>query len=158
MKTANTLKPPRLAVSLQVAAAAAGLPDGSQIRAITRHTLAAAGRRGGEITIRFVDEAESAALNSRYRGKAYPANVLSFDYCDEPGARIFGDIVICTPVLCREAAAGGRSVHARALHMIVHALLHLAGYRHDTAAAAAAMEQLETAVLAAFAVDNPYEC
>ena len=157
MKT-NTARSSRLTVSLQVAAAAAGLPGVSRIRAVIRQTLAAADCSGGEVTVRFVDEAESAALNNRYRNKPSPTNVLSFDYCDTPDTvQIFGDIAICTPVLCREAAAAGKSVQAHALHMIVHAVLHLAGYRHDTAAAAAAMEQTEIAVLTAFAVDNPYQ-
>jgi probable rRNA maturation factor len=115
----------------------------------------------GEISLRIVDEAESAALNERFRGHDSATNVLAFPADPPPqpeGAlRPVGDIVICAPVVIREAREQGKPVEAHWAHMAVHGALHLAGYDHEAAVAARAMEAREKQVLAAFGFSDPYE-
>jgi probable rRNA maturation factor len=111
--------------------------------------------RGGQVTVRFVDSDEGRALNRDYRGKDYATNVLSFPYATEP--LVCGDLVVCAPVVAREAAEQGKALHAHYAHLIVHGLLHLQGYDHETGAAdAERMENQERAILARFAYADPY--
>ena len=118
------------------------------------------GRRpDAELSIRIVGEAESAELNSRYRGKSGATNVLSFPTELPAGVplMLLGDLVICAPVVAREAAAQGKASEAHWAHMVVHGCLHLAGYDHEDEAQAAEMEPLETAILAQLGYPDPYE-
>lgn len=126
-----------------------------------------AGARAAEIVVRFVDEAESQRLNARYRQKRKPTNVLSFAYDEshgsnrphalrEPTATVVGDIIICCGVARAEAASYRRAVHKHYAHLIVHGVLHLCGYRHDTAARAERMETAEQKILQRFNIANPY--
>jgi probable rRNA maturation factor len=112
----------------------------------------------GEICVRLVDEAESAELNGRYRSKAGPTNVLSFPAeVDLPDVRIWGDIVVCVPLVHDEAAAQGKAVGAHFAHLVVHGVLHLLGYDHQDSAEADQMESLEKRVLGRFGIADPYE-
>lgn len=115
------------------------------------------GELPGELTIRIVDESESAALNERFRHKAYPTNVLSFPYdaeaLDEP---ILGDLVICAPVVSREAAEQHKDARAHWAHLVVHGVLHLLGYDHENDADAEHMEARERAILATLGFPDPY--
>jgi probable rRNA maturation factor len=111
-----------------------------------------------ELCLRLVGEEEMATLNQTYRGKSGSTNVLSFpaDLPASLGLAILGDIVICAPVVAREAAEQGKSATAHWAHMAVHGALHLLGYDHVSAADAAIMEPLETAILATLDFPCPY--
>lgn len=116
-------------------------------------------RENMELTLRIVDEAESAALNGQYRDKDYPTNVLSFNY-DIPAEveiNLLGDLVICAPVVQREAAEQGKREQAHWAHMIIHGILHLLGFDHLDDEAAEKMEQHEMAILTELGFPDPYE-
>ena len=137
------------------------VPDEDDIRSWILNALAGAGRTDGEweVSLRLVDEAEMARLNEAYRHKSGPTNVLSFpaDLPAELGLGLLGDIVICAPVIRREAGEQGKSETAHWAHMAVHGTLHLLGYDHIDPEEAAAMESLETAVLNQLNYPCPYE-
>jgi probable rRNA maturation factor len=114
--------------------------------------------RPATLAVRFVDAEEGRSLNRTYRGKDYATNVLTFPYDKHasPGAPIEADIVICMPVLEAEALAQKKPLSAHVAHLVVHGVLHAAGYDHDAALDAEAMEQLERDVLARFRIADPY--
>ena len=145
-------------VDVQIACDEDDLPDPAELRAWAR---AAVGdlRRCSELTIRIVDETESARLNSSYRNKDGATNVLSFPFAPPAGVDIplLGDIVICAPVVRREANEQSKSTNSHWAHMVVHGSLHLLGFNHERAREAQEMEALEMRILADLGVDNPYE-
>lgn len=110
------------------------------------------------LTIRIVDEAESAELNQRYRQKSGATNVLSFpaDLPEEIDLPLLGDLVICAPLVQSEAAAQGKAVAAHWAHLVVHGSLHLLGYDHTETPAAEEMESLETRLLSQLGFPDPY--
>lgn len=145
----------RLNLSVQYACNTAALPLRSQIRAWARAALDVNGKRGGQITVRFVDTEEGRLLNKDFRSKDYATNVLSFPYESEPV--VCGDLVICTPVVEREAAEQGKLLEAHFAHLVVHGILHLQGYDHETGKKAALeMESHECIILSALGYDSPY--
>lgn len=145
----------RLNLSVQYVCNTDGLPLRAQIRAWSRAALNADGMRGGQITIRFVDAEEGQALNREYRGKDYPTNVLSFPYETDPV--VLGDLVICAPVVAREAAEQRKTLQAHYAHLVVHGLLHLQGYDHETGEDDARhMEDKEREILASLGFADPY--
>ncbi|MFT6051669.1 MAG: putative rRNA maturation factor [Halioglobus sp.] len=115
-------------------------------------------REDVELTVRLVDVAEMAELNESYRGKSGPTNVLSFpaDLPAEVTLPLLGDIVICAPVVAREASAQHKPEMAHWAHMTVHGTLHLLGYDHLEEREAVAMEVLETEILARLNYPCPY--
>lgn len=122
-------------------------------------TAALDGRRDrAEVCVRVVDEAEGAALNARYRGKAYPTNVLSFpaELPPELGVPLLGDLVLCAPVVLREAREQGKPAQAHWAHLTVHGMLHLLGFDHIDPDEAEAMEALERSILARCGYPDPY--
>ena len=136
------------------------VPDEEDIR----HWITAAlsGRSGAaptELTLRVVDVQEMTSLNETYRGKTGPTNVLSFPagLPEELTHPLLGDIVICAPVVRREAAEQGKDITAHWAHMTIHGVLHLLGYDHIKEKEAIAMEALETDILATFNISCPYE-
>ncbi len=145
-------------VDVQIACDEDDLPDPAELRAWAR---AAVGdlRRCSELTIRVVDEAESARLNSSYRNKDGATNVLSYPFAPPAGVDIplLGDIVICAPVVRREANEQSKSTNSHWAHMVVHGSLHLLGFNHERAREAQEMEALEMRILADLGFDNPYE-
>ena len=141
----------RLALTVQTAVNSPGLPPRAQLR----RWLAAAIGRNAAITVRFVGVAEGRALNRAYRGRDYATNVLSFGY-GASGDALEGDLVLCAPVLRREARAQGKPLAAHVAHLAVHGALHLQGYDHETPRAAARMEALETRILAKLGFPDPY--
>ncbi len=151
-------------MQLQVACDGERLPDEAFAQGWCEAALAAAGRTPGhetEIAVRLVDEAESRALNRRYRDRDRPTNVLSFPAADDlplpdDDALPLGDLVLCAPVVLREAAEQGKDADAHWAHLLVHGTLHLLGYDHAEAVGAAEMEALETAILAARGLPDPY--
>ena len=110
------------------------------------------------IGIRIVNEAEIAGLNARYRRRRGSTNVLAFPFEVPPGARsdVLGDVIICAPVVNREARAQGKLPAAHWAHMIVHGIMHLRGYDHHSAREAAVMERRETAILRRLGYPDPY--
>jgi probable rRNA maturation factor len=128
----------------------AALPRHSVNRWV-RHAL----QHDGEITVRIVDAAEGQTLNRDYRQKDYATNVLTFDYTQQP--IVTADLVLCAPVVAREAAENGKTLQAHYAHLLVHGTLHAQGYDHETSAEDAdAMEALETQILAGLGIANPY--
>jgi probable rRNA maturation factor len=123
---------------------------------LRRWAKLAAGDRQGELGIRVVGSRESRALNERWRGRAKPTNVLSFPASPEQGGRQIGDLVVCAPVIAREAREQGKPIASHWAHMIVHGTLHLLGFDHERAADAKRMEGRERALLARIGIANPY--
>ena len=128
----------------------AALPRHSVARWI-RHAL----QSDAEITVRIVDTEEGQTLNRDYRGKDYATNVLTFDYTQAPF--VTADLVLCAPVVAREAQAQGKTLQAHYAHLLIHATLHAQGYDHETHQRdALEMEALEIFLLGALGYANPY--
>jgi probable rRNA maturation factor len=138
----------RLSLSVQYAAAGDDLPA----RPLLRRWATASLEHDAAITLRFVELDEGRALNRRYRRKNAATNVLAFVYDGTWG----GDIVLCAPVLRREAREQNKALAAHCAHLVVHGMLHLQGYDHQRAPDAARMEAREVAILAGLGVADPY--
>ncbi|MGB0966019.1 MAG: rRNA maturation RNase YbeY [Litorivicinus sp.] len=112
-----------------------------------------------ELSIQVLDDTAVQNLNREFRGKDVPTNVLSFPYEAMPGIDVplLGDIVLCAPVIAREAAEQGKNLHDHWAHMLVHGVLHLRGFDHIRDDEAEEMEALERAILSAHGVSDPYE-
>ena len=110
----------------------------------------------GELTLRFVDADEGRLLNRTYRGKDYATNVLTFAYAEHADDPVTGDIVVCCPIIEREATEQSKTLEAHYAHMIVHGTLHAQGYDHETDDEAREMETLETGILEGLGFPNPY--
>jgi probable rRNA maturation factor len=147
---AGSAAPARLCLSVQYACNGSDLPTRPQVRRWVRAALGAP----AVVTIRFVGAVEGRALNALYRGKDYATNVLTFVYDNERSC--VGDIVICAPVLRREAAAQHKTPIAHFAHLVVHGMLHLQGFDHEAAPDALAMEARETAILGGLGYPDPY--
>jgi probable rRNA maturation factor len=141
---------PRISLAVQYAVSRARLPAPATLR----RWAGAAAETDARVTLRFVGRREGRALNARYRGKPHATNVLAFVYDESP--RIEGDVVLCTPVLREEARAQQKPLADHCAHLVVHGMLHLQGYDHDTDRAARAMEARESAILAAIGVPDPW--
>ena len=111
-----------------------------------------------ELVIRVVDETEGRELNHRYRGKDRPTNVLSFPFEAPAGieSHHLGDLVICAPVVVREAQEQGKSLGDHLAHLVIHGVLHLRGYDHQTDEQAALMESHEKKLLQGLGISDPY--
>ncbi|NIC41191.1 rRNA maturation RNase YbeY [Aquabacterium sp. A08] len=147
---------PPLTLSLQfgrfdgVAEHRAALPR-HKVERWLRHALDA----DGEITVRIVDAEEGQALNRDYRQKDYATNVLTFDYATDPV--VMADLVLCAPVVAREAAEQGKTLQQHYAHLLVHGTLHAQGWDHETSEAdAEEMEAREIEILAGLGLPNPY--
>ncbi len=149
---------PGVELAVQVLCDSATIPGDEQLHA---WVSAALQRRQGEheITIRIVDESESQAMNKKYRCRDRPTNVLSFPADLPPGVDhpLLGDLVICAPLLEREATAQGKESQAHWAHLVIHGVLHLLGHDHQQPDEADEMEALETAILASIGYPDPYE-
>jgi len=139
-------------MQVQYAVPRAGLPAARTVR----DWALAALERPVHVTVRFVGAREGRTLNRTYRGRDYATNVLTFEY-GEHGGGLLGDIVLCAPVVKREAKEQGKAVRAHYAHLIVHGMLHLQGYLHDRPRDAERMESREIAILRGLGFDNPYE-
>jgi probable rRNA maturation factor len=125
-----------------------------RVRRWLRHALDA-GVASAEITVRVVGGDEGQALNRDYRHKDYATNVLTFDYSGAP--HVMADLVLCAPVVAREAAEQGKPLAQHYAHLLVHGALHAQGWDHETSTAdAEAMEARETAILARLGFPDPY--
>jgi len=146
----------KLALSLQFGKL--GPQEARHRSALPRHKVARwirhALEQDAEITVRIVDGAEGQALNRDYRQKDYATNVLTFPYGADP---VCADLVLCAPVVAREARDNRRTLQAHYAHLIVHGTLHAQGWDHETGAAEArAMEARETAILTGMGFRDPY--
>jgi probable rRNA maturation factor len=140
-----------LSLSVQYACKDDALPSRPQVRRWVRAAL----ERDATVTVRFVDADEGRGLNRDYRHKDYATNVLSFPYETDPA--ISGDLVVCLPVVLREAEAQQKAPEAHFAHLIVHGMLHLQGYDHETGQQdAARMEAKERDILARLGYPDPY--
>ncbi|MSP98709.1 MAG: rRNA maturation RNase YbeY [Betaproteobacteria bacterium] len=138
-------------LTVQVATGGAKAPSRAKLRRWAR----AAVRRSAEVTVRVVGVAESRRLNHAYRRRDRPANVLSFAYGRRDGA-LLGDVVLCAPVIRREARTQGKTPEAHFAHLTVHGLLHLQGYDHHGPREARRMESREKKILAQLGFPDPY--
>lgn len=141
---------PKLHASIQVASDDKNLPTPAQFRKWAKAAL----RVDTEVTIRIVDEDEGRILNRDYRNKDYATNVLTFPLTEEP--HLMGDIIICAPVVAKEAKEQHKDLLAHYAHLTVHGVLHLHGYDHETEAQAELMEGLETAIVTKLGYASPY--
>jgi len=145
-----------LSVDVQFASRPPGFPSADRLTEWARACW-----NGGvaSVSLLVTGEAESRRLNAEYRGKDRPTNVLSFPCDPIPGVpeRLLGDLVICAPVVAREAAEQGKPLEAHVAHMVVHGMLHLLGYDHEREADARRMEAREREILAGFGFPDPYE-
>jgi probable rRNA maturation factor len=143
------------AVALQLSLQFADTTDRALVtRPSVQRWLHAALERPAEITVRVVDAAEGQALNREFRGKDYATNVLTFDYAREPV--VVADLVLCGPVVRREADDQGIALLAHYAHLIVHGALHAQGYDHESDAEATVMERRESDLLRRLGFDDPY--
>ena len=146
----------KLTLSLQFG----DIKDAARHRAaLSRHSVARwirhALQSDAEITVRIVGSEEGQALNRDYRQKDYPTNVLTFDYTRAP--LVTADLVLCAPVVAKEAKDNKKTLAAHYAHLLVHGTLHAQGYDHETSSKdAGVMEAREVAVLEGLGIKNPY--
>ena len=141
---------PRLRLALQNPARSRSLPPAARFRRWARAALA----RDADITLRVVGEREGRRLNRDYRGGDYATNVLTFVYGER--APLAGDIVLCAPVVRREARERGIAAEAHYAHLTVHGVLHLQGHDHVRRREAEAMEALESRIVRKLGYADPY--
>lgn len=145
-------------VDLQQASTAANLPSETQFQQWAETALSLR-NDDSELSIRLVDSAESQQLNHQYRGKDKPTNVLSFPFEVPEGIELplLGDLVICAPVVEREALEQQKNLHEHWAHMVIHGILHLLGFDHIDDDEAEEMEALEIKLLSQLGIANPYQ-
>ena len=141
---------PTLDFTVQYAINARGLPSRERLKRWARAAL----ERDARLTVRIIGSGEARALNRHFRGADRPTNVLTFVMRQQP--RLEGDIALCAPVIAREARARRRSAAAHYAHLLVHGVLHLQGYDHETEREARQMEQRESRVVAGLGFPDPY--
>lgn len=141
---------PRLDLIVQYATRARGLPSRARLRRWARAAL----ERDARVTVRIVGAGEARALNRNFRGKDRPTNVLTFVLRSRP--RLEGDIALCAPVIRREARTRGKSAAAHYAHLLVHGVLHLQGYDHETEREARVMERRESRAVESLGFPDPY--
>ena len=147
MPTKRTPKKTRRGNRVEVQRATAGAPPAAVLRRFARAALPAR----AEVTLRVVGAPESKRLNGGFRAKDKPTNVLSFPYGGGSG-----DVVLCHPVIVREAREQGKSLRAHYAHLVVHGILHLRGHDHQRRSAAARMEKAEIRILRRLGFSDPY--
>lgn len=140
----------KISLSVQYASNARNMPTRQQFRRWVKIAL----EQDVQMVLRIVDEIEGRALNQSYRGKDYATNVLTFAYDDT--SPLYGDVVICAPVVAREAKEQGKDLLAHYAHLTIHATLHLQGYDHENRREAELMEARETALMLKLRYPAPY--
>ena len=144
-------------IDIQNASDATDLPEKEEFHGWVEMALNGH-RKQAELTIRLVDEPESRELNEQFRGRDEPTNILSFPY-DAPAvvsSDLLGDLVICVPLVRREAAAQGKNISAHWAHLVVHGTLHLLGFDHQSDQEASLMEGVEVHILSRLGFPDPY--
>jgi probable rRNA maturation factor len=158
-----TKGPIRLDVSVGYAVPRAGLPSSTSFRKWIAAALAKRIREA-DLAVRVVGTREGRALNRHYRGKDYATNVLSFPADVAEGVKLpkgvtmplLGDIVLCAPVIAKEAREQKKALVAHYAHLTVHGTLHLLGWDHEDEREADCMERLEREILDGLGIDDPY--
>jgi probable rRNA maturation factor len=148
--TARVKRHPELVFTLQTASTASDVPSRRRLRAWAKAAL----RRNARVTVRIVGAREGRALNKQFRRRDYATNVLTFVY--DESRPLSGDIVLCAPVIAREARSQRKSLDAHYAHLLVHAMLHLQGHDHANPDEARVMEAREVALLRTLGFDDPY--
>jgi len=143
---------PALALSIQYVLDRSNLPSRAELRRWAKAALL----HPAEVTLRLVDAEEGRQLNRDYRAKDYATNVLTFAYGADAEGAYSGDIVLCAPVVAREAREQGKSLATHYAHMVVHGILHLQGYDHEAESEAAAMEAVESFIMQRLGYPDPY--
>ena len=148
----------KLSLHVQYASACGDLPDKSLIAAWASAALDDIPDERVELGVRIVDEPESAELNQRYRHKPGPTNVLAFAFNELSSIShgFLGDLVICAPVVQREAGEFDKPLKAHWAHMVIHGIMHLRGYDHVADQDARIMEAVEAKILERLGFNNPY--
>ena len=154
----RAVETPKLSLTVQFGVESAKTPTRAQIRKWAKAALA----QNAEVTIRLVGQKEGRVLNRDYRGKDYGTNVLTFVYepmTDDPMAddvNLQGDLVLCVPVVAKEAREQRKSLEAHYAHLVVHGMLHLQGYDHESEDDARIMEALESHIVRSMGYPDPY--
>jgi probable rRNA maturation factor len=141
----------RLSLAVQYGVRRRGVPTRAQLRRWARAAL----ERDARVTVRVVGDDESRVLNRVFRGKDRPTNVLTFVMSE--GRRLEGDLALCAPLIAREARAQKKSAAAHYAHLVVHGMLHLQGYDHESEREARVMERRETQIVTRLGYADPYE-
>ncbi|MEQ2352948.1 rRNA maturation RNase YbeY [Pseudoalteromonas piscicida] len=146
-----------LMLDLQLACEFENLPSEAEFQLWAEHALTQF-REEAELTIRIADEHESQELNSQYRGKDKPTNVLSFPFDAPPGIELplIGDLIICPQVVYQESIEQEKTFHDHFAHMVIHGCLHLLGFDHINEQDAVEMETIEKQILASLNIADPY--
>ena len=147
-----------LSMSVQYAICRKNLPTRQQFR----RWVKVAQQCNLQIVLRIVEEKEGQTLNAKFRGKNYATNVLTFSYIDKGQTQgtnemLYGDVVLCAPVVEREAREQCKDLHAHYAHLVIHAALHLQGYDHENEQDAALMEALEVKLMTKLKYEDPYK-
>jgi len=150
-KNKDGKKSHKLSMAVQYACGTESIPNRTQFR----RWIKIAQQRNVEVTIRLVEATEGCELNTQYRGKHYPTNVLTFVYDEDETLK--GDVVMCVPVVASEAKSQNKDIFAHYAHLTIHAALHLQGYDHENDDDAAEMEALETQLMLELRYPNPYQ-
>ncbi len=140
-----------LTLSVQYGTANDGLPSRQRLRSWAKSALLT----DAQVTLRLVGGREGRSINRDFRGKDYATNVLTFAYHDT--TPLSGDIVLCAPVIAKQAREQRKSVEAHYAHMVVHGMLHLQGYDHESDRDARVMESLEAEIVVKLGYADPYE-
>lgn len=146
-------------IDIESNSASQRIPDAGLLESWISAALRSQRLEEAEVSLYIVDEDESQELNAQYRGKDKPTNVLSFpaDIPEEVGIPLLGDLVVCAPVVEREASEQSKSLEAHWAHMLVHGCLHLLGFDHVLDDEAEAMEALETEIITGLGFPAPYQ-
>ncbi|MGY8523704.1 rRNA maturation RNase YbeY [Paracidovorax citrulli] len=154
--TGTPATPPTLELDVQYGDGVSGrrgLPSRARLQTWMLSALFA----DAQLTVRFVDEEEGRSLNRAFRGKDYATNVLTFAYAESEDDPVTADIVLCCPVVEREAQEQRKTLEAHYAHLVVHGALHAQGYEHEDDVDAEEMEAIETETLIALGFANPYQ-
>ena len=145
-------------IEVQNVSSSSAVPNKEQLSCWAEAAFFDSNRAVVELAVRIVDEAESAELNQRYRNQDKPTNVLSFAYEDPPGVitEFLGDLVICAPLVEREAETQRRTPESYWAHMVVHGVMHLRGFDHEDGDNATLMQQKETKAMHRLGFQDPY--
>lgn len=146
-------------IDIESNSASQQIPDTAELERWISAALCSQQFEDAEVSVYIVDEEEGQELNAQYRSKDYPTNILSFpaDIAEEVGIPLLGDLVVCAPVVEREAHEQGKTLQAHWAHMLIHGTLHLVGFDHIDDDEAETMETLETQIVTGLGYPAPYQ-